>query len=144
MWLCRTKGQQAPAAGITALAVCQRLMHFFRQHLLYETFDVLEPLWRSLDAVLDSGADLDQVRSGSASMKTTVLADPCGLSFPCSTPHQGPALPLTCPREQTPVACCRMLLHSCVPQLSLLRAGMVGRSCGGRQSSGRGCSRGGC
>ena len=60
-WCCRAKGQQAPIAGITALAVCQRLMHFFRQHLLYETFDVLEPLWRSLDAVLDSGADLDQV-----------------------------------------------------------------------------------
>ena len=59
---CRAKGQQAPIAGVTALAVCQRLMHFFRQHLLYETFDVLEPLWRSLDAVLDSGADLDQVR----------------------------------------------------------------------------------
>ena len=54
-------------AGSSALAVCQRLMHFFRQHLLYETFDVLEPLWRSLDAVLASpDADLDQARPVSA------------------------------------------------------------------------------
>ena len=59
----RAHGQRAPVAGVNALAVCQRLMHFFRQHLLYETFDVLEPLWRSLDSVLASpDADLDLVR----------------------------------------------------------------------------------
>ena len=59
-------------------------MHFFRQHLLYETFDVLEPLWRSLDAVLESGADLDQVSHLLACLAALSL-DSHAVSLHCMT-----------------------------------------------------------
>lgn len=42
-------------------AACQLALHFFRQTLLYMTFEVIEPLWRTLEARLLSARALDDV-----------------------------------------------------------------------------------
>ncbi len=38
-------------------------MHFFRQTLLYMTFEVAEPAWRRFQAALATAATVDQVGS---------------------------------------------------------------------------------
>lgn len=43
------------------LAVCQLASHFFRQCLLYVTFEVVEPLWRTLEESVQSARSLDEV-----------------------------------------------------------------------------------
>lgn len=37
------------------------MMHFFHQYLLYVTFEVLEPLWLSLQSAIRAATTLDQV-----------------------------------------------------------------------------------
>lgn len=96
------------AASAVALsrscAVCQLVTHFFRQYLLYITFEVLEPLWLafqhrvqtldSLDEVCGEGCGGEQVsgqrsglwsRGGSAAART---ASACR----CQAPAWWPAL----------------------------------------------------
>lgn len=43
-------------------SLCQQMMHFFHQFLLYTTFEVLEPLWHTLQAHIRSSTTVDQVR----------------------------------------------------------------------------------
>ena len=38
------------------------MTHFFRQYLLYVTFEVLEPLWRAFQAKVQTAESLDEVR----------------------------------------------------------------------------------
>jgi hypothetical protein len=40
----------------------QLMTHFFRQLLLYITFEVVEPLWAAFEAKLQGSASLDEVR----------------------------------------------------------------------------------
>lgn len=37
------------------------MTHFFRQYLMYVTFEVLEPLWRALQAKVQTAQSLDEV-----------------------------------------------------------------------------------
>lgn len=41
------------------------MMHFFHQFLLYTTFEVLEPLWHTLQAHIRASTTLDQARASS-------------------------------------------------------------------------------
>ena len=45
-----------------AYGLCQRMMHFFHQYLLHVTFEVLEPLWLTLQKGVQSATSLDEVR----------------------------------------------------------------------------------
>ena len=45
----------------TAYGLCQRMMHFFHQYLLYVTFEVLEPHWLALQTALKAANSLDEV-----------------------------------------------------------------------------------
>lgn len=40
--------------------LCQRMMHFFHQYLLYVTFEVLEPHWLELLSALKRANTLDE------------------------------------------------------------------------------------
>ena len=44
-----------------AYGLCQRMMHFFHQYLLYVTFEVLEPHWLTLLRQLAAAETLDKV-----------------------------------------------------------------------------------
>ena len=44
-----------------AYGLCQRMMHFFHQYLLYVTFEVLEPHWLTLLRQLNAAETLDKV-----------------------------------------------------------------------------------
>lgn len=44
-----------------AYGLCQRMMHFFHQYLLYVTFEVLEPHWLTLLSQLNAADTLDKV-----------------------------------------------------------------------------------
>ena len=48
-----------------AYSVCQQLMHFFHQYLLYVTFEVLEPLWHSMFAQCRQATTVDQASPSS-------------------------------------------------------------------------------
>lgn len=45
------------------------MMHFFHQYLLYVTFEVLEPLWLSLQSHLAAATTLDQVSPAPQAVK---------------------------------------------------------------------------
>ena len=45
-----------------AYGLCQRMMHFFHQYLLHVTFEVLEPLWLTLQKGVQSATSLDEVQ----------------------------------------------------------------------------------
>ena len=45
-----------------AYGLCQRMMHFFHQYLLYVTFEVLEPHWLALLNALKAADTLDEVQ----------------------------------------------------------------------------------
>ena len=47
----------------TAFGLCQRMMHFFQQYLLYVTFEVLEPYWLALHKAVRESKSLDEVSS---------------------------------------------------------------------------------
>lgn len=53
----------SPAAATLAVAyhTAQIMTHFFRQYLLYATFEVLEPLWASLERHIESAATVDDI-----------------------------------------------------------------------------------
>lgn len=51
----------AAAALTQAYRTCQLMTHFFRQYLLYVTFEVIEPLWRSLEKHIDSAMTVDEI-----------------------------------------------------------------------------------
>lgn len=40
------------------------MTHFFRQLLMYVTFEVLEPLWRAFQARVQTAESLDEVGGG--------------------------------------------------------------------------------
>ena len=42
-------------------SLCQHMMHFFHQYLLYVTFEVLEPLWHTMSLQCRSAKTLDEV-----------------------------------------------------------------------------------
>lgn len=52
----KTEGSLKAAYGL-----CQRMMHFFHQYLLYVTFEVLEPHWMALQTALKAANSLDEV-----------------------------------------------------------------------------------
>lgn len=41
--------------------LCMLMTHFFRQYLMYVTFEVLEPLWRAFQAKVQTAESLDEV-----------------------------------------------------------------------------------
>lgn len=41
--------------------LCMVMTHFFRQYLMYVTFEVLEPLWRALQAKVQTAQSLDEI-----------------------------------------------------------------------------------
>lgn len=43
-------------------STCQLMTHFFRQYLLYVTFEVMEPLWGAFERQLQTAGSLDEVR----------------------------------------------------------------------------------
>jgi gamma-tubulin complex component 2 len=45
----------------SAYATCQVMTHFFRQYLLYATFEVIEPLWRGLEGQLMGAETVDEM-----------------------------------------------------------------------------------
>lgn len=45
----------------SAYATCQVMTHFFRQYLLYATFEVIEPLWRGLEGQLQGAETIDEM-----------------------------------------------------------------------------------
>jgi gamma-tubulin complex component 2 len=50
------------AATLTKMhSLCQLTNHFFRQYLLYLTFEVLEPLWADFERSVKEAADLDAI-----------------------------------------------------------------------------------
>ena len=44
-----------------AYRTCQLMTHFFRQYLLYATFEVLEPLWQGLEADIERALSVDEI-----------------------------------------------------------------------------------
>jgi gamma-tubulin complex component 2 len=44
-----------------AYRTCQLMTHFFRQYLLYATFEVLEPLWCALELHIESAGSIDEI-----------------------------------------------------------------------------------
>lgn len=42
-------------------SLCQHMMHFFHQYLLYVTFEVLEPLWHTMSLQCRAAKTLDEV-----------------------------------------------------------------------------------
>jgi gamma-tubulin complex component 2 len=44
-----------------AYRTCQLMTHFFRQYLLYATFEVLEPLWSALESHIESAGSVDEI-----------------------------------------------------------------------------------
>ena len=55
------RGRQPSGALRRAYGLCAQLMHFFRQALLYMTFEVAEPAWRRFQAALAAAGTVDQV-----------------------------------------------------------------------------------
>jgi len=41
-------------------SLCQHMMHFFHQYLLYVTFEVLEPLWHTMSSQCRTANTLDE------------------------------------------------------------------------------------
>ena len=57
-------GGDALAASLAAsYSTCQLMTHFFRQYLMYVTFEVMEPLWGAFEAKVQTASSLDEVRS---------------------------------------------------------------------------------
>ena len=54
--------RQPSGALRRAYGLCAQLMHFFRQTLLYMTFEVAEPAWRRFQAALAAAGTVDQAR----------------------------------------------------------------------------------
>lgn len=54
---------RGPASRVAkrCYGVGAQMQHFFRQYLLYVTFEVLEPLWAAMAAALRAATTLDQV-----------------------------------------------------------------------------------
>ena len=44
-----------------AYNTCQSMVHFFREYLLYSSFELLDPLWKSLEDSLNSSANVDDM-----------------------------------------------------------------------------------
>lgn len=59
----RSSSSSAVAARVlkSAYATCQVMTHFFRQYLLYATFEVIEPLWRGLEGQLMGAETVDEM-----------------------------------------------------------------------------------
>ena len=82
-------------------SLCQHMMHFFHQYLLYVTFEVLEPLWHTMSIQCRAANTLDEVslsRSALPCPAQSCLALPCSV-LPCSA-LPCPALP--CPTSPNP------------------------------------------
>lgn len=48
-------------ALVESYRTCQLMTHFFRQYLLYATFEVLEPLWNALEQHIQSSSTVDEI-----------------------------------------------------------------------------------
>lgn len=59
----------------TAFGLCQRMMHFFHQYLLYVTFEILEPHWLILRNAVRDATNLDMVTLCSKSKFSTSCLD---------------------------------------------------------------------
>jgi gamma-tubulin complex component 2 len=44
-----------------AYNTCQSMMHFFRQYLLYSSFELLDPLWKALEENLKNASNVDDM-----------------------------------------------------------------------------------
>lgn len=56
-----TTALRVSASLAKAYRTCQLMIHFFRQYLLYTTFEVLEPLWRVFEANVEAADSLDKI-----------------------------------------------------------------------------------
>lgn len=83
-------------------SLCQHMMHFFHQYLLYVTFEVLEPLWHTMSIHCRAANTLDEVSS----------------TLPCPTlPHSV----LPCPDLPHPTLPHVTLTHHILDGVSYLR-----------------------
>lgn len=68
-------------------SACQLMTHFFRQYLLYVTFEVMEPLWGAFERQLQTAGSLDEVGGARGSGQWMVLggcrdfAAACGVAI---------------------------------------------------------------
>lgn len=58
-----SNGMSNPAMKNLMLAynTCQSMMHFFRQYLLYTSFELLDPLWKALEDNLKKSSNVDEM-----------------------------------------------------------------------------------
>lgn len=54
-------GSSSALALSRAYRTCQLMTHFFRQYLLYATFEVIEPLWETLGHHFNNAASVDEM-----------------------------------------------------------------------------------
>ncbi|PSC76155.1 Gamma-tubulin complex component 2 [Micractinium conductrix] len=54
-------GDVLAASLAVSYSACQLMTHFFRQYLLYVTFEVMEPLWAAFEAKLQTASSLDEI-----------------------------------------------------------------------------------
>ena len=57
-----TPGDALAASLAASYSTCQLMTHFFRQYLMYVTFEVMEPLWGAFEAKVQTASSLDEVR----------------------------------------------------------------------------------
>lgn len=56
------RGDALAASLAQSYSTCQVMTHFFRQYLMYVTFEVMEPLWGAFEASVTTASSLDEVR----------------------------------------------------------------------------------
>ena len=91
-------GDAVPAALAASYSTCQVMAHFFRQYLLYVTFEVMEPLWAAFEARVQGASSLDEVSRAVCGFMRGLSACDCPStsvflphSLPPALPHPAPA-----------------------------------------------------
>ena len=96
--LCR---EPASRVAKRCYGVGAQMQHFFRQYLLYVTFEVLEPLWAAMAASLSAATTLDQVSQGPPARSSTHYCQ-CYVNIQMADAHT--ALRLGAPAFLLPLA----------------------------------------
>ncbi|KAK9817974.1 hypothetical protein WJX72_005158 [[Myrmecia] bisecta] len=65
--------RQSQAVLKRSYGLCQQMMHFFHQYLLYVTFEVMEPLWHTMQTHIKAATTLDQVMAAHKEFLRRVL-----------------------------------------------------------------------
>lgn len=82
-------GDPLDAALAQAYGACQLMTHFFRQYLLYVTFEVMEPLWAAFQARVQAAASLDEVGEAGG-LFSSLLSALVRLASPCAPGRELP------------------------------------------------------